>query len=76
MCDCFEIDCIKETSLHAYLIFFTRSRLQGNVKIVLKIEYVEPFQELVLKKYVEQFSAKIIYVMLIISLPEAVLREM
>ena len=50
MCDCFEIDCIKETSLHTYLIFFTRSRLQGNVKIVLKIEYVEPLQELVLKK--------------------------
>ena len=32
ICDSFEMNCIEGTSLHAYLICFTRSRFLGNVK--------------------------------------------
>ena len=54
MCDSFEIDFIEEASLHAYLIFFTRSRLQERKFFFLKIESLH---ELVLKKmYLTVFS--------------------
>ena len=59
MWDSFEIDCIEETSLHAYFNTFCQKQASRKCeKKFLKVEYIESIQELIVK-YVEHFSDKI-----------------
>ena len=75
MCDSFEIDYIEEASLHLYFNTFYWKYVgsQKCEKKFLKIKYLESLLELVLKNCGTVFNEN--YVMLIISLQEAVLRD-